>query len=97
MYAVIFRARIAELDGEYRRVAARMRELATEKYGCKEFVSVTEGDEEIAISYWEDERQIAAWKEDTEHCRAQELGRSTWYRSYHVQVVEIKREYGKGA
>ena len=94
MYAVIFRARIAELDGEYWRVAARMRELATEKYGCKEFVSVTEGDEEIAISYWEDERQIAAWKEDAEHRRAQELGRSTWYRSYHVQVVEIKRAYG---
>ena len=74
-----------------------MRELATEKYGCKEFVSVTEGDEEIAISYWEDERQIAAWKEDAEHRQVQELGRSTWYRSYHVQVVEIKREYWKGA
>ena len=33
MYAVIFRAKIAELDEEYDRVAARMRELALGEYG----------------------------------------------------------------
>jgi len=95
MYAVIFRARVAEVDDEYRQVAERMRQLAIEKYGCKGFTSVTEGDEEIAISYWENEKQIKAWKNDAEHMRAQGKGRSKWYRSYHVQVVKVVREYGE--
>lgn len=93
MYAVIFRAEIAQLDDEYGAVAARMRELAQERYGCTEFVSVTEGDQEISISYWESEAQISAWKQDPEHLLAQEAGRSKWYRSYTVQVVEVKRQY----
>ena len=39
-----------------------MRELAKSKYGCKEFTSATEGKFEIAISYWDTEDQIRAWK-----------------------------------
>ncbi len=96
MYAVIFRAQVAQLDEEYSRMAARLRELALSEYGCLEFVSLTEGDQEIAISYWESESQIKAWKQDVEHLLAQSLGRSSWYRRYRVQVVEIKREYGFG-
>lgn len=93
MYAVIFRAKIATLDTEYSEVAENMRQLATRKYGCIEFTSVIEGDEEIAISYWENEEQIKAWKSDTEHVLAQEKGKSRWYRSYQVQVVKILRAY----
>ena len=95
MYAVIFTARIAELDDEYSQVAERMRQLAIEKYGCKGFTTATEDNEEIAISYWENEEQIKAWKNDAEHILAQEKGRSKWYRSYHVQVAEVIREYGE--
>ena len=95
MYAVIFTAKVASLDDEYSQVAERMRQLATEKYGCKGFTSFTEGDEEIAISYWESEEQIKLWKMDPEHVLAQGKGRSKWYRSYHVQVVEVIREYGE--
>jgi len=29
-----------------------MRDLAINKYGCSEFISTTEGNNEIAISYW---------------------------------------------
>ena len=45
------------------------------------------------MSYWENEEAIKKWKRDSEHTLAQESGRSTWYESYIVQVVEIKREY----
>jgi heme-degrading monooxygenase HmoA len=93
MYAVIFRAKIAGLDEEYSRVAERMKELALGEYGCTEFVSVTQGSEEIAISYWENEDQIRKWRSNSEHLLAQELGRSKWYASYTVQVVEVIREY----
>lgn len=96
MYAVIFKAEIAQLDAEYGVIVARMRELAQTRYGCVEFVSVTDGDQEMSISYWESEAQITAWKQDPEHLLAQEAGRSRWYKSYSVQVVELKRQYHSG-
>ena len=92
MYAVIFRAELNELDENYSETAVRMRDRAMSKYGCTEFISVMEGMQEIAISYWETEEQIKQWKQDSEHLAAQELGRSRWYKSYCVQVVEIIRE-----
>jgi heme-degrading monooxygenase HmoA len=93
MYAVIFRAEINETDSAYSEMAAQMRDLAKNKYGCIEFTSVTEGTNEIAISYWHSLEQIALWKNDVNHVAAQELGRSKWYKKYQVQVVEIIREY----
>lgn len=93
MYAVIFRAEINRLDQSYSDMAARMRDLAKNTYGCIEFTSVTEGNQEIAISYWRSEEQIIAWKQDPEHKLAQELGYSKWYKSYTVQVVKVEREY----
>jgi len=95
MYAVIFKAEINKHDKVYTEMASRMQVLATTQYGCSEFVSVTQGKHEIAISYWESEEQIKKWKEDTEHLVAQELGRSTWYKSYKVEIVKVIREYTK--
>lgn len=71
-----------------------MRQLAIEKYGCLEFIACTEGNAEIAISYWQSDKQIRDWKANSEHLKAQDLGRSKWYKSYTVQIVEIQREYG---
>ncbi len=94
MYAVIFKAEIRELDQAYADTAAKMRQLALEKYGCLEFIVTTEGSKEIAISYWNNLDNIAQWKEDKEHQQAQMLGKQKWYKSYQVQVVEVIREYG---
>jgi heme-degrading monooxygenase HmoA len=93
MVAVIFTATIATLDDEYHQTAARMRTLAMEKYGCLDFVSLMEGEQELSISYWSNEEQIARWKNDAEHLKAQEMGQRRWYRSYQVQVVRLIREY----
>ena len=87
MFAVIFRASVAELDDEYSQMAQRLKELAFEKYGCLDFVSVTEGDEEVAISYWETEQHILAWKNDPEHRKAQRMGRDKWYRTPSAMCV----------
>jgi heme-degrading monooxygenase HmoA len=92
MYAVIFKATIARLDDEYSDMAERLRELAINKYGCLDFVSVTEGDQEIAISYWDNEEQIREWKKDPEHRLAQAKGRNKWYRSFSVEICEIVRK-----
>jgi len=93
MYAVIFRAKIAQLDDAYKQTAKRLRELAFGKYGCLDFVSMTEGNEEVAISYWENTTQIMEWKNDPEHLQAQQQGRDRWYESYRVEVCKVERAY----
>ena len=71
-----------------------MRDLAFDKYGCIDFVSSTEGDNELAISYWPSQDAILAWKQDTQHQQAQFKGKSKWYSSYQVEVVEVLSQYG---
>jgi len=96
-YVVIFRARARQLDAEYGALAAQLRELALTQFGCLEFVAVTEGEDEIALSYWRDEADIRRWKAQADHLGAQRLGLERWYASYRVQVAAITREYGSPA
>lgn len=93
MFVVIFRARVRQFDEEYSRTAARLRELALTEFGCLEFQAMTEGRDEIALSYWPSEENIRAWKSHPEHLQAQQLGRERWYESYSVQVAEVGRQY----
>ena len=93
MFVVIFRAKARALDADYGAMAAHMRELALTQFGCLDFSAVTEGEQEIALSYWPDEASIRAWKQHTDHLMAQQLGRERWYSGYHVEVAEIKRQY----
>lgn len=93
MFVVIFRARTKALDNEYSVMAAQMRHLALTQYGCLDFTATTEGDQEIAVSYWPDESSIRAWKQQANHLIAQQLGRDRWYASYTVEVAEIRRRY----
>ena len=95
MFAVIFRATINQLDSEYSSMAIKLRDLAMKEYGCTEFVSLTEGNQEIAISYWPDEAAIQQWKQQSDHLIAQSLGSEKWYDQYKVEIVEIKRSYSK--
>lgn len=93
MYVVIFRATVRKLDAEYSAVAKQMRELAVDQFGCIEFHSVTEGVNEVSLSYWPSEENIRAWKDHPEHLLAQQAGRERWYQSYTVQVAQVGREY----
>ena len=93
MYVVIFRADVRRFDAEYYAVAARMRDLALGRFGCIEFHSVTEGNNEVSLSYWPSEEHIRVWKEHPEHVLAQQAGRERWYKAYSIQVAEVKREY----
>lgn len=96
MHVVIFRATVGELDAQYSEAIEQMKQLALEEYGCLEFVAMMDGDRRIALSYWESEEQIRAWKRNSDHLQAQANGRKKWYQSYSVQVVEVQREYRFG-
>ena len=84
MFVVIFRARVRRFDEEYSRVAARMRDLAMREFGCLEFHAVTEGEHEVALSYWPDEQSIRAWRNHPEHVLAQQAGRAI-----HIHVRRV--------
>jgi nitronate monooxygenase len=96
-FVVIFRATARALDADYSAMAAHMRELALTQFGCLDFSAATEGDQEIAVSYWPDEASIRAWKQHTDHLAAQRLGRERWYASYTVDIAEVTRHYSHPA
>ena len=88
MYVVIFRATIAKLDDEYTRMAQELKQLAFSQYACLDFTSVSEGDREIAISYWQSMQDIRDWKNDPLHRAAQLKGKNTWYKDFSVEICE---------
>ena len=94
MRVVIFRAQIAQLDAAYSTLAAELRERALRDFGCLEFVAVSEGNDEIALSYWPDDASIQAWKADADHRMAQHYGRERWYTAYRVEITTLERRYG---
>jgi heme-degrading monooxygenase HmoA len=93
MYVVIFCATVGTLDEDYATMAAALRDMALRDFGCLEFCAVAEGNQEIALSYWNDLAAITAWKAQAEHLVAQTLGRERWYTSYHVQIGRIETGY----
>ncbi|WP_205880095.1 antibiotic biosynthesis monooxygenase family protein [Lampropedia aestuarii] len=88
MYVVIFRAKVRILDEEYSKVANRMRELALTEFGCLDFHAVTEGNQEVALSYWPNEESIRAWKLHSEHLLAQRTGQKNGMN--HIQFNWLK-------
>ncbi|MEZ5706798.1 MAG: antibiotic biosynthesis monooxygenase [Burkholderiaceae bacterium] len=67
------------------------------QFGCLSFAAATEGEQEIAVSYWPDEASIRAWKQHSEHLMAQQLGRERWYASYEVDIAQVQRSYAHHA
>ena len=72
-----------------------MRDLAIHQYGCIDFISVTENDQKISVSYWENEQQIKIWKQDAQYLEVQRLCKAKWYESYQVEIVKITRQYSQ--
>lgn len=89
MYVVIFRAEIAGLDERYSDMASALRERAMTSFCCLDFHAVSEGNKEIALSYWPDLESIEAWRQDAEHLAAQKLGRAKWYRHFSIDIAKI--------
>lgn len=97
MFVVIFRAQTRLLDEEYSALAVRLRDEALSRFGCVEFYSLCEGDEEIALSYWQSEQDILQWRQYSEHQYAQQRAYQTWYAAVRIEIAEITRRYEKAA
>jgi len=49
--------------------------------------------EGITISYFESLEAINKWREHPEHKKTQELGRTTFYSWYEINLVKVERKY----
>ena len=95
-YAVIFTSTRTPGDQGYGTMAERMVELAAQQPGYLGAESVRGADGfGITVSYWESEAAIRAWRQQSEHVAAQELGIARWYDHYELRVAKVERAYGK--
>ena len=94
-YAVIFTNKRTPADeGGYGAMAQRMVDLGSRYDGFLGIESVRGADGvAITVSYWRDEAAILAWKRDTEHEKAQQGGRATWYEQFEVRIAKVERAY----
>lgn len=95
-YAVIFTSQRTEGDRGYSKMADRMVELAKTMPGYLGVESVRDSTGVgITVSYWKTEEDIRNWKQNAEHLRAQEAGKSIWYSEYALRIAKVERAYGK--
>tara|TARA_B110000503_G_C7159441_1_gene418918 strand:+ start:2746 stop:2964 length:219 start_codon:yes stop_codon:yes gene_type:complete len=69
-----------------------MEELAQQQAGFNGMDSAR-GEVGITVAYWKDVESIQAWKQNLDHLKAQELGKTKWYESYSVRIANLEREY----
>lgn len=93
-YAVIFTSvRTAEDDASYGVTAERMAELAAQMPGYLGIESARgEKGMGITVSYWESLAAIKAWREQTEHRLAQQLGKERWYQRFTLRICKVEAE-----
>ncbi|PQJ74116.1 antibiotic biosynthesis monooxygenase family protein [Polaribacter gangjinensis] len=92
-YAVIFTTVVSENLEDYEKTAQKMEVLASQQKGFLGIDSAR-NDIGITVSYWRTLEDITAWKNNTEHTLARNLGREKWYRTYQLRICKVEREYG---
>ena len=91
-YAVIFTSYRTTVDEGYNYMAENMERLAARQEGFLGFESArnTIG---ITVSYWKSLAAIKKWKQNLVHVKAQEKGRSIWYKKYKIRISKVERDY----
>lgn len=52
MYAVIFKTIFNKGDERYKTTTTPLRELVKQQYNCHDVTALSDGNQELAISYW---------------------------------------------
>ena len=92
-YAVIFTTIRTDVDDGYEETAERMEVLAKEQAGYLGIESAR-SDLGITVSYWESLEAIKNWKNEMEHSKARDKGRSLWYAKFQLRICKVERDYG---
>jgi heme-degrading monooxygenase HmoA len=98
MIAVIFE--VWPADGQkqtYLDIAASLRsELATMDgfISIERFQSLTDETKLLSLSFWRDEKAVAAWRNVKGHRAAQKRARAGVFRDYRLRIASVVRDYG---
>lgn len=94
-YAVIFTSqRTPAEEASYEAMANKMIEMVQRMPGFISADSVRDANGlGVTISYWSSVEAIKQWKTQTEHLKAQELGKTLWYSSYSTSICRIEEAY----
>ncbi|MEQ8664415.1 MAG: antibiotic biosynthesis monooxygenase [Rhodospirillales bacterium] len=94
-FAVIFTTRSRNTDNTlYLETAEEMERLAAEQPGYLGIDSARSPDGlGITVSYWRDLDAIAAWRDNTRHKVAQQLGRDKFYELFTLRIARV--EHGR--
>jgi heme-degrading monooxygenase HmoA len=82
---------------EYLDIAARLKpelEGIDGFLSVERFQSLTDEGKVLSISFWRDEKAVAAWRNAENHRRAQAKGRSEVFSDYRIRVAAVIRDYG---
>jgi heme-degrading monooxygenase HmoA len=95
-YAVIFHStRTAHSEQLYQHHSEQMQELVKQVPGFISSFShrdpITQSG--VTVAYFETLESIKAWRENPEHMKVQELGKSHFYSWYEIKVVKVERGY----
>ena len=96
MYAVIFHSiRTTHSEDLYQEHSKKMEELVKSISGYISHHSQRDSKtkEGITVSYFESLEAINKWREHPEHKKTQELGRTTFYSWYEIDLVKVERKY----
>jgi heme-degrading monooxygenase HmoA len=98
MIAVIFE--VWPRDGyrqAYLDIAAQLRPLLEEVDGfisIERFESLTAPGKILSLSFWRDEKAVAAWRQFEQHRAAQSYGREKAFKDYRLRIAGVIRDYG---
>ncbi|WP_037604259.1 antibiotic biosynthesis monooxygenase family protein [Streptacidiphilus rugosus] len=92
--AVVFTALRTEGDHGYSEMNERMSELVEGQPGFLGVDSTRGADGfGITVAYFDTEENVLAWRRNTEHTEARNMGRKAWYEAYSVHVATVHRAY----
>ncbi len=93
MYVVLFYSQLNSDEG-YEAMAQQINDLVRDQPGYLRHHSCRdESGFGLTVSYWEDLDSIRAWKQNSVHLQAQEMGRSRFYSGYSIEVCQLTRRY----
>lgn len=99
MIAVLFEVTMAEESQErYLDIAARLRvqlEAIDGFVSVERYQSLSEKGKLLSLSFWRDEKAVAAWRNTAEHRAAQATGRGGLFLDYRLRIAEVARDYGR--
>jgi len=87
----------ADKKQNYLDTAAEIRPLLEEIDGfvsVERFQSLSDPEKLLSVSFFRDEEALNEWRRLTAHRKAQQIGRTSYFKDYRLRVAHVLRDYG---